>query len=262
MMIETVMDWDKLQYNFQHEARHLDLNISVDCVLFTIRNNGINVLLINSFHYKEYALPGGFVRKDEETDSAASRILYQRTGVERIFLKQFKVFSEPGRFSFKSFGKNMGLKEGMESKGVDFPERVISIGYFALVNFESIHPDGGEYSEDTTWADIHKLPALLFDHALIVKEGADALRRELFFKPVLHNLLPEQFTMPELQHLYEIILERRMDRGSFQRKMKEWDIFDRLEEKRSGVAHKRPFLYKINQEKFDKALEQGRLFGI
>jgi hypothetical protein len=142
------------------------------------------------------------------------------------------------------------------------PERVISIGYFALVNPEMIKLTGSDYQENTTWEDTAHLPELNFDHDRIILEAIEELRKELYFSPVLHNLLPEKFTMPELQNLYEIILGKSLDRGSFQRKMLRWDIFERLEEKKTGVAHKQPFLYRFNREKCDRAMQQGIHFAL
>jgi len=199
---------------------------------------------------------------DEDSDAAAIRILYQRTGVNHIFLKQFRTFTDPDRFSYAELFQRLGMEQQIMDELPLLPERVISIGYFALVNAELIHPTGGEYQENTSWGDAEQLPQLSLDHASIIKQALDALRRELYFKPVLYNLLPEKFTMPELQTLYEIILGKSLDRGSFQRKMLRWDIYERLEERKTGVAHKRPFLYRFNREKYDRAQQQGIHFAM
>ena len=101
-----------------------------------------------------------------------------------------------------------------------------------------------------------------FDHNQIVNDAVEALRNELYLKPIAYNLLPEKFTMPELQKLYEIILDKKIERSSFQKKMLKWDIYERLEERREGVAHKRPFLYRFDSQKYEEALKQGGRFGI
>lgn len=244
------------------ELEKLELNISVDCVLLTVRDQKLKVLLNALIPSYGYFLPGGFIRSDEDTDAAAIRLLYQRTGLDHIYMKQFKVFSDPGRFSFKDWFSKVKLEQQWMDMLPDLPERVISVGYFALVNSELVQPTGGVFQEDSIWADIDDLPGLNFDHASIIPEAVDALRRELHFRPVLYNLLPEKFTMPELQNLYEIILGKPLDRGSFQRKVLRWDVFERLEERRSGVAHKRPFLYRFKKEKYESALRQGIHFAI
>lgn len=244
------------------KAEEMELSISVDCVLFTIQDQKLKVLLNKPFPELDYFLPGGFILIDEDADAAAIRVLLQRTGVDQIFLKQFRAFTDPGRFSYRTLFQSLGMEQQMIDELPGLPARVTSIGYFALVSSELIQPTGGDFQEDTIWSDTSNLPELHFDHKLIISEAAEALRRELYFKPVLYNLLPEKFTMPELQTLYEIILGKSLDRGSFQRKMHRWDIFDRLEERRSGVAHKRPFFYRFNREKYEGALQQGIHFAI
>jgi 8-oxo-dGTP diphosphatase len=238
----------------------MELNISVDCVLFTVMDQKLKVMLNAPFMDMEHSLPGGFVHSDEHTDEAASRILHQRTGIQNIYLNQFKTFSDPGRFSFESLIRHFDQAE--VDKLPKLPDRVISIGYFALVDSEQIHPSGGDFQEITTWFNIEVLPSLNFDHKNIITEAIEALRKELHFNPVLHNLLPKKFTMPELQRLYEIILGKKLDRGSFQRKVLRWDIFERLEERRTGVAHKQPFLYRFNAKKYQGALNNGLHFAI
>ena len=131
-----------------------------------------------------------------------------------------------------------------------------------MVNFESIHPTGGVLEEESCWCDLDQLPALEYDHTHILQEALVALRKEVYFRPIIYKLLPEKFTLPELQVLYEVVLAKSLDRGSFQRKMLRWDIFERLEERRGGVAHKRPFLYRFDRKKYQSAIEQGISFGM
>jgi len=252
------MDRKKLTEYFLNQLESTELNLSVDCVLFTIREERLKVLLTKLFEDSGWMLPGGFINKDEDSDASADRILFQRTGVSNIFLQQFKIFSDPDRFSFNSL--KIGHMEKLDQ--TRFPDRVISIGYFALVNMESLHLTGGEFDEDTIWADVEELPPLEHDHKEIIREAVEALRKELFFRPIAYNLLPEKFTMPELQKLYEIILDRTLERSSFQKRMLKWNIYQRLEERREGVAHKRPYLYRFDQEKYELALRQGIRFGI
>ena len=154
-------------------------------------------------------------------ETAAIRVLKQRTGLDQIFMQQFKTFSDPDRFSFHSLIKDLGLET---IDNAQLPERVISIGFFALVNYELLTLTGGEFEEDTCWAEVKKLPKLMFDHQNIIIEAMESLRKELYFTPIAYNLLPEKFTMPELQKLYEIILGRKLERSSFQKKMLKWDI--------------------------------------
>nr|WP_319271035.1 NUDIX hydrolase [uncultured Draconibacterium sp.] len=254
------MSLNKYQ-NFLDNLGNTSLNIAVDCVLFSVISGRLKVL-INSFQPGlSYMLPGGAIFNHETSDIAANRILFERTGVKNIFLQQFKTFTDPKRFSFESITEELKHENISLPSNVDFPERVITIGYFALVNFNEVHTTGGVLSEENIWTEVNSVPELLYDHNLIITEALEALRKELFFKPIGYNLLPEKFTMPELQRIYEIILDRPLTRSNFQRKMLNWGIYERLEERKEGVSHKRPFLYRFNREKYEEATKQGTNFG-
>lgn len=256
------MDVGKLVKDFSGELARYELNLSVDCVIFTILDQRLKVLINKPLPKLSWVLPGNFMHKNEEANNAAIRVLKQRTGVKNVYLNQFGIFSDPDRFSFQKLF-SMVRETSTETISVSMlPERVVSIGFFSLVNHDSINVTGGDLQEETCWADIQLLPALMFDHKRIIEEAVKALRKEVYFKPITHKLLPEKFTMPELQQLYEIILDKPLDRSSFQKKMLKWNIYERLEERREGVAHKRPYLYRFDQNKFSEGLRQGIRFGL
>ena len=256
------MDLSKFLKSLNWNFDELELNLSIDCVIFTIQETKLKVLLTKFSSGADWMLPGNFIHKNEETDHAATRILFQRTGLQNIYLEQFKIFSNPNRFSFKKLFDEIPLDDNNTIDLSLFPERVISIGYFALVDYNSIHVTGGDYNEDVIWAEVHQIPKLRIDHNQIVIDALEALRNELHLKPIGYNLLPEKFTMPELQKLYEIILDKPIERSSFQKKMLKWGIYERLEERRTGVAHKRPYLYRFDKDKYKEAIEQGVRFGV
>jgi len=256
------MDQKKVAAYFKSFLHKAELNLSVDCVIFTIQDDRLKVLLTQLFPDSGWMLPGGFIRKDEDSDTAANRILLERTGLNNIYQQQFEIFSDPGRFSFPKPKPELNLED---FEGIDLsllPDRVISIGYFALVNYESLHLTGGLFEEDAYWSGVDELPELNYDHHKIIQHAREALRKELYFKPIAYNLLPEKFTMPELQKLHEIILGRTIERSSFQKRMLKWNIYERLEERREGVAHKRPYLYRFDREKYEEAIRHGMRFGI
>ncbi len=255
------MDLKSLFTEITLQPSNFELNTSVDCVIFTIQDETLKALLTRFANKIGWMLPGGFIAKYENSDSAAKRILQERTGIDNIYMQQFKIFSDPDRFSFEELFNISDIKKN-KHKLPKLPERVFSIGYFALVNYEQTKVTGGMYKEESNWLDIKNLPQLAFDHNEIISEAAKALRKEIHFKPIGYNLLPEKFTMPELQKLYEIILDRKLDRSSFQRKMLNWDIYERQKERKEGVAHKRPFLYKFDLTKYKQASERGVNFGI
>lgn len=216
--------------------------VSIDCVIFGFHDASIKVLLLKFKDSESWMLPGGYMKATENIDVAAERILYERTDVKNIFLNQFKVFGETDRT------KNFSLDIG----------RVISIGYYALVDYTIVnHPIVDNFSDDCKWIDIENPPPLLMDHLNILNSALATIRQQINFKPIGLNLLPESFTMPELQCLYEIILNKKINRGSFYRKMMKYNILDKLPETRKGGAHKAPNLYKFNRERYYEALEYG-----
>jgi len=224
-------------------------HLSVDCVIFGFHDDQLKVLLVK--WVEGWSIPGGFVRKDESINEAAKRVLKERTGLDRIFLKQFEAFGETGREKGK--------------KGFDIPgtwkswymERFVTIGYWALVEFSKVTPRRDWLSEDCRWWDINEVPKLIFDHNRIVTAALEALRHNLIDHPVGYNLLPEKFTMPELQSLYETILGIKLDRRNFQKKMLAMDVLVRTNERRMGVSHKPPYYYRFDKKKYERAMKNG-----
>jgi 8-oxo-dGTP diphosphatase len=141
-----------------------------------------------------------------------------------------------------------------------FNQRFISVGFYALLDFSKVEPQHDDFSDLCTWKPLNEIDNLMLDHNQILNKALDNLRIQLNYQPVGYNLLPDKFTMPELQKLYETILGKELDRRNFQRKMLSYDILTRLEERKTGGAHKAPFLYEFNLENYQKALQNG-LYG-
>ena len=249
------------------ELRELYLNghqkylrhISVDCVIFGFHKSELKVLLLLAKYAGRQALPGGFVLQDEHLDKAAERILKERTSLDKIYMQQFHVFSEPGRSTRKinqQFLKNTG--NSLDESWLF--ERFITIGYTALVDFSKVKPVPDVLSSACEWFNIHDIPEMILDHREILNEALANLRVQLNYHPVGYNLLPEKFTMPELQTLYETILDRKLDRRNFQRKIVGTGVLKRLNETKKGVAHKAPYYYKFDLRKYQKALKGGTGF--
>lgn len=236
-------------------------SVSVDCVIFGFHENQLKVLLLKHRHLNMWALPGGFIYKDEPADAAAYRVLKQRTGLNEIFLQQFHVFGEPWR-SDKDFHIRDLKKDGiLVNKEHWILQRFVTIGYYALVEFSKVSPAPDTVSEKCEWWDIHKVPALILDHRKILDRGLATLRMQLNYQPVGYNLLPGIFTMPELQKLYETILDKKLDRRNFQRKILGFRILQRLTETKKGVPHKSPYLYSFDLKKYNDALNEGLNVG-
>jgi ADP-ribose pyrophosphatase YjhB (NUDIX family) len=236
-------------------------NVSVDCIIFGFHANELKVLLLQAKYAGAWALPGGFILKEEHMDDAARRILKQRTGLSDIYLQQFNVFSEPDR-STKKINTQFLKNSGIELKESWMFERFITVGYTALVDFTKAALIPDSFSIDCKWFNIKEIPELILDHQNILDKALENLQLQLNYHPVGYNLLPEKFTMPELQKLYETILDRTLDRRNFQRKITGTGILKRLDETKKGVAHKAPYLYKFDLRKYQKALKGGMGFEL
>ncbi|MCW3093195.1 MAG: hydrolase [Ferruginibacter sp.] len=236
-------------------------HLSVDCVIFGFHNNELKVLLLNAIYAGLWALPGGFILKEEHMDEAAKRILKQRTGLNDIYMQQFYVFSEPERSS-KKVNEQFLQNVGVTAEESWMFERFITIGYTALVDFSKVQPVADVFSSACEWFNIHEIPELLLDHREILGKALGNLQLQLNYHPVGYNLLPTKFTMPELQKLYETILDRQLDRRNFQRKIVSTGIVKRLNETKKGVAHKAPYYYKFDLRKYQKALKGGMGFEL
>ncbi|TRW26747.1 NUDIX hydrolase [Flavobacterium zepuense] len=223
-------------------------SVSIDCVVFGFHDSSLKVLLVRLKDQPLWSLPGGYMGKKEELKDAAARILNERTGAENIYLQQFKVFSKLNRSEdfFKDYDDTLWHKQ-----------RFLTVGFYALVNYTDVEPVIDELSDACEWVDINTLPEMMMDHREIFDKALVTLRRQLNYKPIGYSLLPEEFTMPELQKLYEIILDKKLNRGNFYRKMTGYDILDKLDEPRKGGAHKAPNLYRFNLDKYKAALKDG-----
>lgn len=232
-------------------------SLSLDCVIFGFHENELKVLLIKARTTEHWALPGGFVFKDEDLDDAATRVLKERTGINDIFLQQFHVFGSANRSDW-NIHRSIFKKDGIEI-GPDhwILKRFITVGYYALVEFAHVIPTPDSSSEDCKWWDINEIDELFMDHKLILEKALETVRLQLNHLPIGYNLLPHKFSMPELQKLYETILNKKLDRRNFQRRMTGFGILKRLKETRKGGAHRAPFLYSFDMRKYRKALKQG-----
>ncbi|MCW5910774.1 MAG: NUDIX hydrolase [Cyclobacteriaceae bacterium] len=243
-MARSKADFTSLQ-EFQESGDRVYLShLSVDCVIFGFHENSLKVLLLK-WKNGPWCLPGGFVKHKESIDQSAIRTLKERTGLAEIFLKQFYAFGDPDR------------EKGKRHEGTWIGKRFVTIGYYALVDYSQVFPEPDLLSSECKWWDVDNVPELIYDHNQIMSKALEALRLSLNDHPVGYNLLPEKFTMPQLQKLYETILNEALDRRNFQKQMISLDVLIRLKERKTGGAHKAPFLYRFDKRKYDKAMKQG-----
>ena len=236
--------------------------ISIDCVIFGFHENTLRILLLDVSVSNKWSVPGGFVLKNEDLDAAAYRVLKERTGLEDIFLQQFNVFGHPNRIEALAHKANFDQYGTKLSKDHWLLKRFVSVGYYALIDYTNYSILNDSTFSVNSWIGIEHLSKLSFDHDhdSIVKKALESLRTQLAYLPIGKNLLPKKFTMPELQKLYETILNKPLDRRNFQRKMLGFGILNKLNETRKGGAHKAPYLYFFNDKKYQKALKEG-LYG-
>lgn len=240
------------------DSSHVFLpSVSIDCVIFGFHDRQLKVLLVRFKNTRLWALPGGYIQQEEDMDEAASRILEERTAVKDIYLEQFYTFGQRKRVEIEV------QREIVESLGRRFSpdhwttKRFVSVGYFALVDFSEVIPTPDITSDECAWFSLDEVPSLVFDHTYIVQKALEILPHRLSSNLVSSNLLPETFTMQELQCLYETVLGKKMLRGNFQRKMLNLGILERVDKKFSGRAHKAPYLYR-----FDVKKEEGYFGGL
>lgn len=237
---------------------------SIDCVIFGYQNQELQILLLQWKHEKVWALPGGFIRLNEDMDEAAQRILSDRTSLDDIFLNQFHTFGNKKRSKTNSKvepkEKEQFIKKllGEDEFIINWlTKRFISTGYFALVNIEKTDPQPDLLSEACEWKSIKEIPALIMDHVEIVHKALQHLRIQLNYLPIGLSLLPQKFTMQDLQKLYEAILQKPLERSNFQRKMLKLGFLIRHEKQMTGAANKAPYLYSFDKKKYNSLLEEG-----
>lgn len=224
---------DELKYHYKYPHP----SVTTDCVIFGFDGTNLNVLLVERGiePYKgRWALPGGFMRMDESAEEGALRELKEETGLEGAYIKQFGTFTAPNR---------------------DPRERIITIAYYALVKIQEVR--GADDAADARWFPLNKIPSLAFDHDMILRTALNELRKQIHFEPVGFELLPEKFTIKELQNLYEAILGVNFDRRNFYNKMKRFEILDQLDERTMPTPKKEAFLFKFNPDKYEELKQKG-----
>lgn len=222
--------------------------LAIDSVIFGFHDNKMMVLLLQYKNTNSFALPGGFIFKQEDVNEAAKRILQDRTSLANIYLEQFYLFGDSNRKdnSMETIMKARGMKP---SKNHFLLSRFVSVGYYALVDYTKAIPTKDEMSDDCAWYDINKIPTMIQDHKKIIQKALETLREDFNKKLIGFKLLGDKFTMGELQKLYETILGVKYRRTSFQRMILNLNIVKQVDIKKTGAAHKAPYLYTFKKEK-------------
>lgn len=218
--------------------------LTVDIVVFALDDEDLQVMLIERDlepFAGQWALPGGFVRVDETLDGAANRELREETGLHDLFLEQLFTFGELDR---------------------DPRERIVTVAYYALVNLAGHAVQASTDARNAAWFPVTELPTLAFDHARIIETALERLRGKVRYQPLGFELLPERFTLRQLQHLYEIVLGRELDKRNFRKKVLSMGILKETNEIEKDVAHRAARLFRFDQRAYQKLTRQGFNFEI
>lgn len=223
--------------------------LSVDCAIFGYDEDKLKVLVRREFIpageeiYLMWKLPGNHVKRTETIDSTAARILKEQTGLENIYVKQFMVFSDPDRLK-----KRIQDYEWIRSRITD--ERVVTVGFYSLLNVNDV--DNSKLIDDAKWENAYDIKELMFDHNEIFDEAFKKLRYDLLHEPLVFELLPEKFTLTQMQKLYEAIFNTTYDKRNYRRKVNKMPYLIALDEIQSGVSHKPARLYSYDREIYEK----------
>ncbi len=226
--------------NYSSEDKVL---LAVDCIIFGFDKEELKILLIKRNFEPElgkWSLIGGFLKNEENLDQAAIRILHHLTGLNNIYMEQLYAFSKVDR---------------------DPAERTISVAYYALIDIAS-HDQDMIQLDSAQWFSLKKAPKLIFDHNRMVERAIARLQRRALGKPIGFELLPEKFTMRQLQKLYEAILDKKLDKRNFINKFNSLDILVKLDEKDMTVSRKGAYLFQFDEEKYNSKVEEGFSFRL
>jgi hypothetical protein len=227
------------------------INVSVDCVIFGFSEDVLKVLLIEqitdsqSNGNKRLALPGDLVYEEETLNTAAKRVLKELTNLDNVFLKQFHSFGDPNRV--KEEKDQFWLRKFRENPDA----RVITVSYYSIIKMEQYDLKASSFAQDVVWIPVNQVPKLAFDHNMILEVGLQYLRDQIKTNPVMFELLPDKFTLNQLQKLHEIVLNKKLDKRNFRRKMQKIKAVIPLDEKLKGVSKKPSQLYFYDKNKED-----------
>lgn len=227
--------------------------ISVDCVIFGYDFESLNVLLVDrtlknentgEIVFTDLTLTGNHIYEHETLDAAAQRILFDLTGLNDIYLEQFNSFAGPDRLLRPN--DQLWLRQN----GRDPESRIISVGYFSLLATRNVTLEWK--GRNVKWYKLSEINDLGFDHMAILQDALKALRAKILLEPLGFELLPDKFTLTQLQMVYETVLDTRLDKRNFRKKVARMAYLVPLEEKQKGVAHKPAQLYMFSRDIYER----------
>jgi 8-oxo-dGTP diphosphatase len=251
---------EEIRHFFEEGYKEHRPNLTLDCAIFGYHEGEMKLLLVKNKIITKWCLPGGYIKKTESLEEGASRITLERTGLDGLFLKQFKAFSKLGRntswpwFDEGDFFKLTGVKSVNDTW---LSGETVSIGFYAITDIVNATPMADLVSSECSWFPIDNLPDLAFDHNEIASDALFSMRIDLYHFPIGKNLLQPKFTLKEIKTLYEVLSGKTLNPTNFPNKLISLDIISKLDEKRNIGAHRSPTYYKFNEEVYEKALKEG-----
>ncbi|MFT4551998.1 MAG: 8-oxo-dGTP diphosphatase [Chlamydiales bacterium] len=218
--------------------------ISTDCAIFAYSQEELKVALIQrkNLPYKgKWAIPGGFIEGDETLEEGAARELFEETHIKDVYLEQFHCFSAPKR----------------DPRG-----RVITVAFFALVNPDHYEISASADAEKVQWWEIHNLPPLAFDHQKMMEMALESLKKSITLNPIGFELLPKEFTLSQFQKLYEILLEKSIDKRNFRKKISRFNFIKETGKVTEGDRHRPAKLYSFDSKKYKRFSKEGFYFDL
>ncbi|MCH2022106.1 MAG: NUDIX domain-containing protein [Saprospiraceae bacterium] len=238
------------------KKQQLNPYISVDCVIFGFDSDRLKVLLIEREDHSlntesTLALPGDLINNEENLNESANRVLKELTGLKNIYLKQIGAFGDLNRISKKDD------KAWLQTVRTNPEARVITIAYYSLVKISDSNPKASSFATSAKWYNVEEIKALAFDHYDILRAALSQLRNEIIHQPVGFNLMPKMFTLGQLQKMYEAILNKKLDKRNFRRKILKLNILDATQEKETGVSHKPAQYFVFNKKNYNSLADTG-----
>ena len=234
-----------------HPEKYLP-NIQVDNVIFGYHEKELKVLLHQTIVTSKWTITGGYVGREESVEEAASRIAWSRTGLKNLFLQQFRSFGAVNRSEdIEKNAGNLSKLAGIPvAKDLWIFHRFVSLAFYTLTEFSTVEIKKWALDADCRWWPVNELPPLMFDHKQIITEALRALRMHIAFFPIGYELLPEKFTIPQLQALYEGVYDTTFDDRNFSRKLLSTGLLVKLHEKDKFSSKKGAFYYKLDQSHY------------
>lgn len=237
------------------EDNILTVNLVVGNVIFCFHEETLKILLIKKNGTEKWMLPWNFVHLEEGADETAYKLTRQKIKTDHFYISQFHLFGKYDRFDFEKHC-DLLLLLGYDPKGDHhFLRYTAFMGYYIFVRYEEADTSAPPQIEKMKWFDVDKIPSLYFEHNDVIEKSLSSIRQRIGYLPLGYTLLSEKFTMPELRLIYEAFLGQELDRRNFQRKMLSTGLIRKLNEKKKKGAHKSPYLYSFNKERYETAIE-------